>query len=271
MAKRKATKKSSALGRATWKGSIKLSSDSMLSIPVKAFTSRLTPPAMKTIHSDCHSPIKQETTCPACGPIEKQDTGKAHEFVKDSIVVFTAEEVDSLKKERDEIFKVACYADAEYLFPSQAKDKTYYLLPESASAQEAYQVFMLALEELRAMAVGEVTITSTTPAAIYPSEGLLKLTLLEYAENVKAAETYASELLDLEIHKKNVVDAKALVRRNKAKKFTWTMFPDTRTREMLAMVERKISAGDVVTPCTDVIDLTDAFKSTGKKKKAKRG
>lgn len=173
-------------------------------------------------------------------------------------------ELESLDHPRDSICEVDCYVGIEELYPSLSRDKTYYLLPDGAAAQQAYQLFQAALEETETMAVAELTITSTSPMAIYPEDGVLKMTLLEYVENLKPAEAYAGELLDLELPPKIFKEAVALVKRHIARDFDWTRYQDARTRTLQKLIDSKIEAGESTTPATAVVDLSSAFRSLKK-------
>lgn len=256
-------KTKSTLGRATWKGAIRVSDDTTTVIHVKAYTSAKPALKLSSVHRNCKSPIKEKLFCPVCGDVERADISKAHEWHKDRFVHFSEEELE--KKPRDSVIHVDGYIGVEHLYPSLCREKTYYLLPDGAADHEAYLSWMDGLEAEESSAVAEVTIGSTTPCAIYPEDGILKMTLFQYEEDLKAVEEFEGELLDIPTSDKILKECAKMIRRNAIKNFSWTQYHNTRRRELEKLIEKKVAAGDsTAAAAVTSFRQTDAFKKIKK-------
>ncbi|GAE44282.1 Ku domain protein [Mesobacillus boroniphilus JCM 21738] len=84
-----------------WKGSI---SFGLVNIPIKLHAATEDRDVkLRTLHKECHSPIKYEKTCPVCDvEVKNEDIVKAYEYTKGKFVVLEEEDLEALRKENED-------------------------------------------------------------------------------------------------------------------------------------------------------------------------
>ena len=80
-----------------WKGSI---SFGLVNIPIKLHAAIEDKDIkLRTLHKECHSPIKYEKVCPVCNvEVKPEEIVKAYEYTKGKFVVLDEEDLEKIKK-----------------------------------------------------------------------------------------------------------------------------------------------------------------------------
>jgi DNA end-binding protein Ku len=167
-----------------WKGSI---SFGLVSIPIKlhAATEDKDVP-LRTLHKECHSPIKYEKICPVCNEeVGEDDIVRAYEYTKGKFIVLEEEELQQLKKEdEDEVVEMIDFVKIGEIDPIYF-NKSYYLSPNEGGT-EAYTLLRKALETSGKVGIAKITIRSKEQlAVIRVLEQTLLMETIHYPDTVR--------------------------------------------------------------------------------------
>src|SRR4051794_9260804 len=111
-----------------WKGSI---SFGLVNIPIKLHAATEDKDVkLRTLHKECHSPIKYEKVCPICQvEVKPEEIVKAYEYTKGKFVVLENEELEKLKKEKeDKSVEIVDFVKMEEIDPIYY-DHSYFISP----------------------------------------------------------------------------------------------------------------------------------------------
>ena len=128
-----------------WKGSI---SFGLVNIPIKLHAATEDKDIkLRTLHKECHSPIKYEKVCPVCEvEVKPEDIVKAYEYTKGKYVVLENEDLEKLKKENeDRAVEIIDFVKMEQIDPIYF-DKTYFMSPHEGGSK-AYSLLRKALQD----------------------------------------------------------------------------------------------------------------------------
>lgn len=178
--------------RPAWQGTLRLS---LVSCAVGLYraTSTASDISFHLINPDTGNRIKMVTTDPESGPVERSSLVKGYELDKDNYVLFTDEELRSVKLETTSTLEIERFVDADTI-DRLYWDTPYILMPRDKNALEAYSVIQQAMTKSNRIALGRVVMhTRERLLAIEPRDnGLLATTLRMKDEVVNAAEALES-------------------------------------------------------------------------------
>ena len=263
-----------ALGRPVWTGHIRLS---LVSLPVKLYsalesTSKL---SFRQIHEPTGKPVTYEKVVAGHGPIDASEIVKGYEIRKGEFVLLTPEEIDEIRLESSRTMDLVQFVDAGELDPLHF-DRGYYVAPDGELAEEAFRVVRDALRKTGKVGLGQLTMRGREYlAALKPCGRGMELATLRYANEVRSAEPYFTEIKDTEAEPELLELAEQLIGR-KSKPFDAAAFYDSYADALEELVRSKASGKVARLPQTtgapkgaDVIDLMAALKESlgeGKKK-----
>lgn len=148
--------------------------------------------AFNLINPATGSRIKMITTDPDTGPVERSSLVKGYAVEKNNYVLFTPEELDSVKLETTKTLEIERFVDTDTI-DRLYWDTPYVLVPQDESSAEAYGVIQQAMKQANRIALGRVVMHGRERLmAIEPrGAGLLATTLRNRDEVVNTADALA--------------------------------------------------------------------------------
>lgn len=178
--------------RPAWQGTLRLS---LVSCAVGLYraTTSASDISFHLVNPKTGNRIKMVTTDPETGPVERSVLSKGYEVDKGNYVLFTDEELRSVKLETTSTLEIERFVDADTI-DRLYWDTPYILMPRDKSAVEAYSVIQQAMTKSNRVALGRVVMHSRERLlAIEPRDsGLLATTLRMKDEVVNTAEALES-------------------------------------------------------------------------------
>lgn len=228
--------------RSIWRGRISIG---LVNVPVKLFTMIKDQSfSFKFVRHKDACPLKYERVCTLDNEVVPWgDVGRAYEVRKGEYVVFSKEELGSLRPESNKKINI----DKFVLFDSVDRiffEKSYILVPDNS--EDSYGLMLEAFKEKNMAGVGRFTLrTKEYPVLIYPYRDSLVLTTLRYSNEVvdpkavnelKKVKTPGDEELELA---KKIID-------NLSGEFDITEYHDTFTEQVEKLVEQKIKGETII-------------------------
>lgn len=269
------------MARAIWSGTI---SFGLLNVPVRLYSAVARRDiALRQIRESDGTRIRNRRVAEGTEeevPYEK--IVKAFEITPGSYVPLTKEELEALAPEKTRAIEVRDFVDLEQIDPIYF-DSPYYLGP-AEGAEKAYSLLARAMEESGKVAVARFVFRNKEHlAALRPSDGVLTLTTMRFADEVVPP----SELEDVlpteqpKVAKQEVEMAEQLIE-SLTREFDPTAYRDEYREQLLSLIERKAEGKDVLEApaaeepqATAAPDLMSALEESiaavkAKKKPAKR-
>jgi DNA end-binding protein Ku len=251
--------------RAYWSGRIRLA---LVSIPVHLFpaTKSTSKISFNQVHKPSGKRIRYEKVVPGIGPIDTDDIVKGYEVSKGKYVLLSDDELDDVKLEAKKTLDLVQFVDQNEIDPIYF-ERPFFVLPddENEDAEEAYIVLRDALKKTKKVGLGQLVIRGKSSiVAIKPCGKGLLLETLRYADEVKKADSFFSELPKGDPNKELIDLAEELIDR-KAEKFDPGKFKDAyavAVRELIDAKLEKRPPKDIEEPQAgaQVIDLMQALK-----------
>lgn len=233
------------MARALWTGTI---SFGLLNVPVRLYSAtRRRDIALRQIRASDSARIRNRRV--AEGGDEEVPYGeivKAFELTPDRYVPLSKEELEALAPERSRAIEVQDFVDLEQIDPIYF-DNPYYLGP-AQGAEKAYALLTEAMARSGKVAIARFVLRNKEHlAALRPSDGVLTLTTMRFADEVVPP----SELEDAfpaeppKAGKREVEMAERLID-SLTTDFDPGAYRDEYREELLALIERKAEGEEVV-------------------------
>jgi DNA end-binding protein Ku len=213
------------------------------------------------LERNTQSRIKYKKTCVDCGgrEVANDEIVKGYQYEKDKYVIFTDEDFERLKTDRDKNITITQFVDIAEIDPIYF-DRAYYVTP--TGGENAFTLLLAALtEQARAGIAKTVLGTRETLLLIRANDGkMIANTLFFHDEvvrvpsivtkNVKAAElTLAKTLID-----------------NMLLPFKPEQFHDEYNARLREAIAQKIAGNEIATPKsaapTNIVNIMDALKQS---------
>lgn len=232
--------------RAIWSGTI---SFGLLNVPVKLYSAVARRGiSLREIRESDGVRIKHLRV--AEGTDEEVPYGeivKAFEVTPDRYVPLSKDEMAAMAPEKTRAIEVQDFVDLDQIDPIYF-DSPYYLGP-AEGAEKAYSLLAKAMQESGKVAIARFVFRNKEHlAALRPSDGVLTLTTMRFADEVVAP----SELEDVlpqgeqKVAKKEVEMAEQLIE-SLTTEFDPSAYRDEYREELLSLIERKAEGKDVLT------------------------
>ncbi len=255
--------------RTTWNGSI---SFGLVSIPVGLApatkpAARASDVSFRMLHRECGTPIKQKRYC----PVHERDLGpdeivKGWEVAKGQFVLVEEEEIEALQNRDDSrSIEISRFVDAAEVDPVFF-DRTYFLVPASATAaRRPYVLLLSAMRETGMAALGR-----------FVQQGREKLCLIRPKGDALALETlflsadvYSQAEIEEAVEETAVKDAELALAQQVIASLSGDFDPadlqsDYR-RDLRALLEAKLQGEEIAAAPepveeTPVLDLMEALR-----------
>jgi len=250
--------------RSIWKGTI---SFGLVNIPIAVgIATQRTDPKFRTLDRETLQPIKQQLFSPGRGEVvPREETVKGYEVSRDQYLPMTDEELEAVAVERRRTIDLVAFVDLEEIDPV-FYDRTYYLEP-GESAQKPYALLVEAMKRSGKAALGKIVMSSREHVVLLrPAGDTLVAELLFYPEDVRSKAEIDERVGDVEVTDQELAMATQLVE-SLARPFDPKEFENEHKRELLALIERKLSGEEVTVaaepaPAEPVPDLMAALKAS---------
>jgi DNA end-binding protein Ku len=247
--------------RSIWRGRISIG---LVNVPVKLLTMIKDQSfSFKFVRQEDACPLRYERVCTLDNEVVPwADVGRAYEIRKGEYVVFSKEELGSLRPESNKkinIDKFVPFDSVDRIF----FEKSYILVPDNSA--DSYGLMLEAFKEKSMAGVGRFTLrTKEYPVLIYPYRDSLLLTTLRYSNEVvdlkavielQNVETPGNEELELA---KKIID-------NLSGEFDITEYHDTFTEQVEKLVEQKMKGETIIVEQSkqeEVKELMTALQET---------
>lgn len=248
-----------------WKGSI---SFGLVNIPIKMYSATEDKDIkLRTLHKECHSPIKYEKVCPNCEKeVEQSDLVKGYEYVKGKYVILSDDELKQLKEEHeDKSVKIIDFVNLEDIDPIYF-NRSYFLGP-GENGNKAYSLLREALADTKKIGVAEITIRSKQQLAIVRVyKDCLVMETVHYPDEVRNVSEVPSVPERKEVDQKELDTAITLIDQLTTE-FDPEKYHDDYREAVLRLVQEKINKEEGTTTPTDtdksnVVDLMSALQAS---------
>lgn len=249
-----------------WKGSI---SFGLVNIPIKLHAATEDKDiSLRTLHKECHSPIKYEKVCPVCQKeVNKDDLVRAFEYTKGKFVVLEDNELEQLKKQNEEkAVEIIDFVKIEEIDPIYF-NRSYFMSPNDGGIK-AYSLLRQALLESGKVGLAKIIIRSKEQMAIIRVvDNTLLMETIHYPDEVRSAADVPNVPANDSIVKKEI-DTAILLIDQLTSTFDPTKYNDEYRTALLELIEAKKTGEKTITakskePVTNnVTDLMAALQAS---------
>ena len=169
------------MARAMWSGAI---SFGMVSVPVKLYTA-VSKKSVKfnQIDSETNSRVKQKRVNAEGEEVSYDRIVKGYEVSKDSYVILTEEEIESVAPKASRSIEITAFVDQSEIDPVFYVS-AYHLVPDEL-ARKPYALLIKSMEESGKVAIGTVVMrTKQYVVALRPKDGMLMMSTMVYADEL---------------------------------------------------------------------------------------
>ncbi|WP_071459839.1 non-homologous end joining protein Ku [Bacillus massilinigeriensis] len=256
-----------------WKGSI---SFGLVNIPIKLHAATEDKDIkLRTLHKECHTPLKYEKVCPACDrEIKAEDIVKAYEYTKGKFVVLDNKELENLRKENEEkAVEIIDFVNMEEIDPIYF-NKGYYMSPNEGGGK-AYSLLRKALQESKKVGIAKIIIRAKEQlAVIRVYENTLVMETIHFPDEVRKTADIPNVPPDDKVTQKELDTAILLIDQLTAE-FEPRKYRDDYRASLMELIEAKRSGKEIVSvadrePVSNVTDLMAALQASIDRTKPKK-
>lgn len=263
-----------------WKGSI---SFGLVNIPIKLHAATEDKDVkLRTLHKDCHSPIKYEKVCPVCNrEIKNEEIVKAYEYTKGKFVLLEEDDLEAIRKENeDKAVEIIDFVKISEIDPIYFQ-KSYFMSPNE-SGGKAYSLLRKALQESQKVGIAKIMIRAKEQlAVIRVYDQTLVLETIHFPDEVRKTDDVPNVPSADKVTEKELATAIMLIDQLTTE-FEPDKYIDDYRTALLELIEAKRTGKELVAPTeketvsnvTDLmaalqasIDRTKPTKEPAKKKK----
>jgi DNA end-binding protein Ku len=260
--------------RAYWKGYIRLS---LVSFPVRLHAAITSTEKVELHQYDRESGerIRYKKVTDSGEETEPEDIIKGYEYEKGHFVPIEDKDLEKLRLESKHTIELVQFTDVDDVDPIYF-ERSYYVVPDGAIAEEAYLTVREALRQSGKAAIGQIVLSNKERIVILRACGKgLILDTLRYAYEVREASRYFEDLPQKASINKEQLELAELLIEKKAKPFDPHAFKDHYQEGLLEMIEAKLKGKEVKTPKsqpakTKVVNIIDALKASLKQTEGKK-
>jgi DNA end-binding protein Ku len=153
------------------------------------------------------------------------------------------------------------------LDPIHFNDTSYYLVPDGAAGQKPYALLMKAMQDKSLYCIAHVVLHNKDQLVVVrPVHGVMCMTSLKYAGQIKQSELFTDDIVDTDVSKDEYKLAERLIEDSIDTEFDLASYPDKYTDRLSQLIEAKVEGKEIVAaPATDappVINLMDALRAS---------
>lgn len=243
-----------------WRGFLRLS---LVSCPITLApaTSEASRIRLNQLNKTTHNRLRIRMVDDATGEeVERDNIVKGYQIEKGQYVLLDDEDLDAIQIESSKTIDLETFVDADEIDRIYF-EKPYYVTPDGKVAAETYHVIARAMADKGKVGLGHVVIsTREHPVAVEPHDGMLLLTTLRAANEVRAPEIVEP---DEEVNDE-AVELASMIIDKRSGRFTPKAFHDRYQDALRELIEAKAKGRKIPLPQirepAKVIDLMDALK-----------
>lgn len=248
-----------------WKGSI---SFGLVNIPIKLHAATEDRDIkLRTLHKECHSPIKYEKTCPVCDvEVKNEDIVKAYEYTKGKFVVLEDEDLEALRKENeDKAVEIIDFVKITEIDPIYFQ-RSYFMSPNEGGGK-AYSLLRKALEESKKVGIAKIIIRAKEQLAVVRVyNNTLVMETIHFPDEVRNAVDVPNVPEEDKVTEKELDTAIMLIDQLTTE-FEPEKYKDDYRTALLELIEAKRTGKELVTPTekepvSNVTDLMAALQAS---------
>ena len=267
-------KKKGGAPRSMWRGVI---SFGLVNIPVRLYTAvRQNDIRFHLLHDQDKSRLQRRMVCPIEGrEVPAEHVIRGYEVAPGRHVIVDEQELEALAPKASRAIEILHFVDLKDIDPVYYQ-KPYYLLPEE-HAEKSFQLFLQALQRTKKVGIARFVMRNKEYlAAIRPSEGLLILETMYFADEIVSADRLEWEGVKARVGDRELKTAEQLVE-SLSSKFEPEKIHDEYREAVLKLVERKAEGEEVVaqpeappkaTEVSDILAALEASLANARKQKA---
>lgn len=216
------------------------------------------------------SRVKYKKTCVDCNDktVKNEDIVKGYQYEKGKYVIFTDEDFEKIKSEKDKNINIEQFVNLDEIDPVYF-DKAYYVKP--SGADKAYQVLLKAMESEKKAGIAKTVLgTKETLILLRVRDGKMLVNTLYFHSEIQSA----PEIATAKLSKQEISLAKNLIQQM-SKAFQPEKYKDEYHIKLQKAIKQKIAGNDIVEEKKEVkqvkiINLMDALQKSLKTEKPKR-
>ena len=248
-----------------WKGSI---SFGLVNIPIKLHAATEDRDIkLRTLHKECHSPIKYEKTCPVCDvEVKNEDIVKAYEYTKGKFVILEDEDLEALRKENeDKAVEIIDFVKISEIDPIYFQ-RSYFMSPNEGGGK-AYSLLRKALEESQKVGIAKIIIRAKEQLAVVRVyNNTLVMETIHFPDEVRNAVDVPNVPAEDKVTEKELETAIMLIDQLTTE-FEPDKYKDDYRTALLELIEAKRTGKELVTPTekepvSNVTDLMAALQAS---------
>ncbi len=251
--------------RTLWKGTL---SFGLVTIPVGLYTAvEDKSPSFNQLRSSDHSRISYKRVAKADDEeVPYDEIVKGYEYERDHYVVFSKEEIDSLRPSSSRTIDIQQFVPLEQIDPIYF-DRAYYLAPDPSGAK-AYGLLSEAMTDSNAVAICKITLRDKEHlATLRLVDGIFVLETMHWPDEIRE---FSLEELDIteipEPRPQEVMMARQLIG-SLTEDFDPTTFTDEYRDRVQEAVQAKVDGQEVVVQAEEgepatVVDLMEALRAS---------
>jgi DNA end-binding protein Ku len=210
-------------------------------------------------------------------PVENEDIVKGYEYSKGEFIQIEPSEIAELRVASRSAIEIQQFVDLEEL-DAALFEKPYFVLPENDAQADAYAVVHKALQQTGKAGLGKIAVGGREHVIAIAAPADAKLAglmgyFLRYAEELRDAGEYFSEVKTGKVDEEQLALAKELIQR-KTRAFDPEKFTDDYEVALRELVEAKLKhiplPKQEAAPRGKVIDLMDALRRSVKEPPEKK-
>lgn len=253
--------------RFSWKSFLRLS---LVTVPVKGYNAVQAGGGeihLNQLHEPCHSRIRYKKVCPLHGEVANNEIVSGYEFAKDQYVVIDKTDLEKLRPEAEKAINLDTFVAPDAIDPIYLDGRVYYLVPDGPVGRKPYAVLYQAMVETERYAVGQGTFGGKQELVlIRPSDGVLTLSMLHYAAEMRTPTDLDEDLELPAVAKQELKLAQTLIDASTAKKFDLGKYENNYTESLKALIDAKVEGKELVAPPQaeepQVINIMDALRES---------
>ena len=224
--------------RAMWTGQLRLSLVSF-GVRMYAATESSKRVSMNQLHKDCHQRVRNQLSCPTHGTVARDDIVKGYEYEKDSYVIISAEDMESIRLPSSKTIDLVQFVDADEI-DALYYNAPYYLGPDGPVAEEAFRVIREAMKRSNKVGLGKLVLHGRehVVALRVSGKGFL-MTTLRYASEVRGNDEVFTDITDGSVEKEQIALAESIMK-SKTAAFDPGKFHDQYQEAFFKVVKSKI-------------------------------
>ena len=248
-----------------WKGSI---SFGLVNIPIKLHSATEDRDIkLRSLHKECHTPIKYEKVCPVCEKeLEQNEIVKGYEVTKGKYVVLEDEELKKLKEiDGEKAVEILDFIKMEEIDPI-FYDRSYFVSPNEGG-KKAYSLLRKALVESGKVGIAKITMRSKEQLSVVRVyENTIVMETIHYPDEVRGTGDVPNVPEESDITKKELETATMLIEQLTTD-FSPENYKDHYRERLSQLIEAKQNGEKVVTakekaPKENVTDLMAALQAS---------